>query len=118
MKALTTLIAAQALRDMLRDAGICEFDEITLTEQGDNEVLVSIPRHTAPVEVIVTPVGGYWRYPEDICFFVNWYGPDDINRGRSFQCNMGTDSIYRALIDIGYCCQFESDYQLSMREAA
>jgi hypothetical protein len=119
MKAPSVLVAALALRDMLAHADVVEQpEEIGVTENPEtNEITLSVPRFSTPVTILVSPYGGYWRYPDDICFFVNWYGPDMPDGSqRAFQCNMGTDSIYRALIDVGHCMQSESDNQLYMRE--
>lgn len=51
---------------------------------------------------LIVLVEGYWRYPGEVCYFVNWTHASNGN----FRCGAGVNNVWAALLDVGCAIEF------------
>jgi hypothetical protein len=103
--------ALNALTAKLEAIGYTDADYRVVIDDGYRVELLKVPNSDTKIEIHVTD---FWAHEGESCYFVNFSNRANGN----FSCCEGTNSLDRAIFDLGQCVWFAntSDYTAPTRK--
>jgi hypothetical protein len=88
---------ANSLVESMREAGVLEDREVSITNDSE-EAVIEFKHNGCTIDITV---GEFWQFPGEVCYFVNVTHPNG-----NFMCQSGTNRVMRAAINVGTALHF------------